>query len=223
MTSFERDGYLHFARALDNHDLTRIEEIAAVGRPGVRLSSTSLKPISDLLDVSGPVGSIVTELIGGAAFPVRAIMFDKSPAANWSLGWHQDRTICVAERIDVEGFGPWTVKQGQLHVQPPQDLLERMITLRIHLDDVPIDNGPLLVIKDTHRLGKLTEDRIADLVAESDVATHLAQRGDVWAYRTPIVHASASAASGYTARRVLQLDYSRESLPGGLRWAFCAW
>jgi ectoine hydroxylase-related dioxygenase (phytanoyl-CoA dioxygenase family) len=222
VTSFEQDGYLHFSRALDEHDLARIEEIAAVEGPGVRLTATSLHPISDLLDARGRVGSIVAELLGNAAFPVRAIMFDKNSAANWSLGWHQDRTICVAERIEVEGFGPWTVKQGQLHTQPPQNLLDRMITVRIHLDDVPAHNGPLLVIKGSHRLGRLTEVKVADLVVERDFTTHLAQRGDIWVYRTPIVHASASAASGHAARRVLQLDYSSDSLPGGLRWAFGA-
>ena len=179
-----------------------------------------LLPISDLLDVGGPVGSIVTETAGRVAFPVRAILFDKSSEANWSLGWHQDRTICVVERIEVEGFGPWTLKQGQPHAQPPQSLLERMVTVRIHLDDVPADNGPLLVIRGSHRLGRLTEDRIAKLVADSDVTTHLARRGDIWVYRTPIVHASASAGNGHPARRVLQLDYSSDSLPGGLRWAF---
>jgi hypothetical protein len=80
----------------------------------------------------------------------------------------------------------------------------------------------LLVIKGSHRLGRLTEVKVADLVVERDFTTHLAQRGDIWVYRTPIVHASASAASGHAARRVLQLDYSSDSLPGGLRWAFGA-
>ena len=65
---------------------------------------------------------------------MRAILFDKTPATNWSLGWHQDRTIAVAKRADVNGFGPWTVKSGLLHVAPPFDILVRMVTLRVHLD-----------------------------------------------------------------------------------------
>jgi ectoine hydroxylase-related dioxygenase (phytanoyl-CoA dioxygenase family) len=218
--AFERDGFSYFPRALDDDDLARVEAAVSLEGPGVRLTSDGLQPISDLLGTSGRVGSIVAELVGQPGFPVRAIMFDKNPATNWSLGWHQDRTICVAERIEVEGFGPWTVKQGQLHVQPPQDLLDRMMTLRIHLDDVPADNGPLLVIRGSHRLGRLTEGRIAELAARSEIAAHLAQRGDIWAYRTPIIHASAAAADQHGARRVLQVDYSSETLPGGLRWGF---
>src|SRR5262245_51026818 len=41
---------------------------------------------------------------------VRALLFNKSPDANWYVTWHQDLTIAVRKRIDVPGFGPWSVK-----------------------------------------------------------------------------------------------------------------
>lgn len=46
----------------------------------------------------------------------------------------------------------------------------------------------------------------------------LAEAGDVWACATPILHASERAASP-VRRRVLQLLYSAEALPGGLAWS----
>jgi hypothetical protein len=72
-------------------------------------------------------------------------MFDKSAKANWALGWHQDRTICVRERHEMPGFGPWTMKSGQHHVAPPAESLAQMVTMRIHLDDIGMDNAPLLI------------------------------------------------------------------------------
>jgi hypothetical protein len=219
--AFERDGFRHFPNALANADLVRLEALWGGSHgPGIRLEADSLASVADLLGDGGTVGSIARQLIGRPAFPVRAILFDKSEVANWALGWHQDRTICVAERREIEGFGPWTVKQGQLHVQPPQPILERMITLRLHLDDVPSDNGPLLVIPGSHLRGRLTEAEIDRLVGKSEPMINLARRGDIWAYRTPIVHSSAAAAEHHGTRRVLQLDYSADELPGGLRWAF---
>lgn len=220
-SSFERDGFCQFPKALAKPELARLEILRGEScRPGVRFTSGDLAPLADLLGDGGPVGSIVHQLLGRPAFAVRAILFDKSEAANWSLGWHQDRTICVVERRQVDGFGPWTIKQGQAHVQPPQWLLDRMVTLRLHLDDVPADNGPLLVIPGSHLAGKLTEAEISRLAEDSEPMAHLARRGDIWAYRTPIVHASAASAAHHGARRVLQLDYAAEQLPGGLRWAF---
>lgn len=66
-----------------------------VGVPG-------LKP---LLDKSGVIGEVAAKRLRGAR-PVRALLFDKTQDMNWALGWHQDRTIAVRERIDVPGYSP---------------------------------------------------------------------------------------------------------------------
>src|SRR5690349_3464988 len=71
----------------------------------------------------------------GSPLPVRAIWFNKSAAANWLVAWHQDLAIAVRERVDVPGFEAWSVKEGVPHVQPPAEVLQRMLTVRIHLDD----------------------------------------------------------------------------------------
>ncbi len=118
-------------------------------RPGVRLDS--LPQLMPLLEASGPIGQIAARILGDGARPVRTILFDKSPATNWRLGWHQDRTIAVRRRHAVPGFGPWTVKAGIAHVAPPFDLLTAMITLRVHLDRVPEGNAPLRIAPGSHR------------------------------------------------------------------------
>ena len=149
--------------------------------------------------------------------PVRALLFDKSPATNWALGWHQDRTICVTARTKVAGFTNWNVKAGLIHVAPPFALLARMLTLRVHLDDVPADNAPLLIAPGSHRAGLVREAEIDGVVGRCGTAICLARRGDAWLYATPILHASAAAATP-RRRRVLQVDYAAEDLPGGLAW-----
>jgi len=185
-------------------------------RPGLRLKGVS--ELDALLDPAGPVSAAIAPFAGQTARPVRAILFDKNPAANWSLAWHQDRTICVCERRDVPGFDPWTVKSGLLHVAPPFDLLEQMVTIRIHLDDVPADNAPLLIAPGSHRFGLVREDAIERVVAACGVHVCTARAGDIWVYATPILHAS-DAASRPRARRVLQVDYAAFDLPGGLEWS----
>lgn len=179
---------------------------------------TRLGSLASYLSVTGVVGRLATSLLGSETRPVRAIAFNKSSDANWSLGWHQDRTINVRQRADVEGYGPWTIKQGSLHVQPPFALVETMITLRIHLDPVTPDNSPLDVALGSHRGGYIAESQVPKVVEASRILACLAQPGDVWAYATPILHASQrSTATG--RRRVLQVDFSAESLPPPLAWA----
>ncbi|WP_423606505.1 phytanoyl-CoA dioxygenase family protein [Sphingomonas sp. MS122] len=185
-------------------------------RPGLRLSG--VPGLAELLGPQGAIGSLVAPLASGPARPVRAILFDKSPSANWSLAWHQDRTICVRERRDLDGFGPWTVKSGLLHVAPPFDLLARMVTIRIHLDDVPAGNAPLLIAPGSHHFGLVREDMIEAVVERCGIHACLARAGDIWVYATPILHASEAAAAP-RRRRVLQVDYAAFDLPGGLSWS----
>jgi len=198
--------------------LPEIEQAIAdqpIDQAGIRL--TGVTALSYLLDASGPIGALVARCLGPSTRPVRLILFDKSAAANWALGWHQDRTIVVRGRADVPGFGPWTMKSGLLHVAPPIDLLERMVTIRVHLDPVPMTNAPLLVAPGSHRLGRVPEAEIGQAVARLGSRACLADAGDIWAYATPILHAS-DAAIDPMRRRVLQVDYAAEDLPGGLEW-----
>jgi len=217
MLTFEHDGAERFPLAAARI-LPHIEAIASRLEPdqaGIRLHG--IDPLPALLAPGGAIGDVAVGAIGPAARPVRAILFDKTATANWSLGWHQDRTIVVCERRDVDGYGPWTVKAGLLHVAPPFDLLAGMVTLRVHLDPVSADNAPLLIAPGSHRAGRVAEEDIDAAVTRCGIATCLAERGDIWLYATPILHASEAAAKP-ERRRVLQVDYAAEDLPGGLEW-----
>lgn len=204
------------AAALDQVEpLRAVLDLLAADQPGIRIQG--LPALGSLLATDGPIGAVAAEFLGRDCRPVRALLFDKTPAANWALGWHQDRTICVKDRKEAAGFGPWTVKAGMLHVAPPFDFLTRMVTLRVHLDDVPATNAPLLIAPGSHRRGRVAVGDIKRIVAECGVEVCLAGAGDVWVYATPILHAS-SRSSALTQRRVLQIDYSADRLPYGLEW-----
>lgn len=215
---FARDGAAHFPDILSMDDLDALRDLAdqAIGaRPGARLRGARV--LDAVLATTGSVGVLAARLTSPAARPVRAVMFDKTPEANWAVAWHQDRTLPVANRVEVEGFGPWSTKDGLLHVAPPFEILARMITLRVHLDSVDGDNAPLRVALGSHRLGRVPAEDAAARAAEYPVITSLAEAGDIWAYATPILHAS-DRADPPRRRRVLQVDYADFDLPGGLAW-----
>ena len=185
-------------------------------RPGIRLHA--LPGLAALLAPGRPIGALAAAQIGPTARAVRAILFDKTPGTNWALGWHQDRTIAVQQRHDLPGWGRWSIKAGMQHVEPPFAVIERMVTLRIHLDPVPADNAPLLIAPGSHRLGRVPEGEVDAVVAGCGSVACLAERGDMWVYATPILHASA-AARGHAHRRVLQVDYAAGALDAPLLWA----
>lgn len=211
----------HGAARHDRAALRLMEELEGVlracprDRAGVRLHDVA--GLARLLTTDSAIGSVAAGYLGPRAQLVRAILFDKSLGANWAIGWHQDRTIAVRERVDLPGYGPWSTKARVQHVEPPFAVIEAMVTLRVHLDDVPADNAPLLIAPGSHRLGRIPEPEIAATVQRCGTVACLARRGDIWAYATPILHASA-ASSGHAHRRVLQVDYAATALPDPLRW-----
>jgi Phytanoyl-CoA dioxygenase (PhyH) len=213
---FDRDGAARVPSAINPDDWITFLEPCAAAVAGVRLRG--MPELRERLGLGSKPFELVKLWLGAQALPVRAILFNKTTDNNWPLGWHQDRTIAVAERHDVDGFGPWTTKQGILHVEPPFAIIEKMMTLRIHLDDVDADNAPLHVALGSHRLGRIPERDYESIVDECEVLTCHAGAGDIWVYSTPILHAS-EAARRPRQRRVLQVDYSSEALPPPLRWA----
>jgi phytanoyl-CoA dioxygenase PhyH len=216
--TLRRGGAQRFAAALDCDALKAVETAVShvpPGKAGARLRGVSA--LDPYLTIDGTIGAIAGSVLGPGAKPVRAVLFDKTPLTNWKLGWHQDRTIAVQHRAEVEGYGPWSMKSGLQHVAPPFGLLAEMVTLRVHLDRVGPDNAPLLIAPGSHRRGRVAEADIRDVVEQCGIFVCLAERGDVWLYATPILHASDAAASP-TRRRVLQIDYSARDLPAGLDW-----
>jgi hypothetical protein len=163
--------------------------------------------------------SLTTQHLGRSYYAVRAILFDKRRDANWALGWHQDRTIAVANKLPVDGYKNWNLKDGVVHCEPPPEILERMVTARIHLDGVDASNGPLEILYGAPVDGILSVSEIANLADKRTVLTCNAAPGDVWLYPTLVVHRSGTSTSE-GPRRVLQVDLSPDvELPGGVRWA----
>lgn len=146
---------------------------------------------------------------------VRALFFDKPPDRTWSLAWHKDVTIAVRDNARPSAsFSKPTHKAGVPHVEAPLELLESMLTLRIHLDDVTDENGPLRVIPASHRSGKSMGD--AGALPESI----LVHRGDVLAMRPLLSHSSPNShALSRRHRRILHLEFAGwATLPDGFAW-----
>ena len=167
---------------------------------------------------SAPLIDLAQSLLGPNARPVKGILFDKTSAANWKVPWHQDLTIAVTERREVDGFGPWTEKAGLPHVQPSLAVLKELLAFRIHLDDCGEDNGALKVLPRTHCFGRLSSNKqISDLRREIQEVTCSAKAGDVLLMRPLLLHSSAPATQP-SRRRVIHLEYSADDLPGSLEW-----
>ncbi len=156
---------------------------------------------------------LLTSVLGNRFGLVRGLFFDKSPESNWSLPWHQDLTIAVQDNsLPTTRFRNPTRKAGVPHVEAPRDILEQMLTLRIHLDDVTLDNGPLRVLPGSHK---------ADTSRDEDRdTTILGRAGDILAMRPLLYHCSSSSSfANHLHRRIIHLEFAGcRDLPDGYAW-----
>jgi ectoine hydroxylase-related dioxygenase (phytanoyl-CoA dioxygenase family) len=159
MTEVDTHGFVAVPRLLTPAEVAKLHESLGDSQRAGRREVLRLPAIFQLA-TSAAVRSMVAAYTAGAPFAVRAIYFDKSPAVNWLVAWHQDLTIAVQAKRDAPGFGPWSTKAGVPHVQPPIEVLERMLTVRLHLDDADESNGALGVIPGSHLHGRLSASEI---------------------------------------------------------------
>lgn len=137
---------------------------------------------------------------------VRSLLFDKTPQENWPVAWHQDLTIATSSEIPCEGYGPWTVKDGVTHAHAPTELLQQMMTARIHLDPTHAENGALMIARASHLLGKIPAASIPELISES-AFTCICEPGDVLLMSPLLLHSSHRSTKP-NRRRILHFEYA---------------
>ncbi|HET6932621.1 MAG TPA: phytanoyl-CoA dioxygenase family protein [Candidatus Acidoferrum sp.] len=194
-----------------------LEELSGAGLPrsraGIRhlMGIPGVSRIAHAENVLGPVRAI----LGERAVPFRATLFDKSPTSNWLVMWHQDTALPLLNKKESEGWGPWSVKDGVTYAHAPAKALERVLAVRLHLDDSKLENGPLRILPGTHNTGVLTDEEIHDLSDQVQAVECPVSAGGAIVMRPLVVHASSKSISD-EPRRVIHIEYAaqREILPG---------
>lgn len=159
---------------------------------------------------------LISPLLGPTPVINQCTYFEKSPDQNWLVAQHQDVSIAVKPNIAATQLGI-SLKEGLSFVQPPVEILEQLVALRLHLDDCTPNNGPLKVVPSSHQQGRLTDPMITKLRNHSGEITCLVPKGGVLALRPLLLHASSRMMLPQR-RRVLHFLCGPRQLPNGLVW-----
>lgn len=160
--------------------------------------------------------NIIESNFGKGYFITKSIYFDKPEKSNWFVAYHQDLTISVNKKVEIENFENWTIKQNQFAVQPPKEILEDNFTIRIHIDKTTKDNGALKVINNSHSKGIL---RIENLNFKHEKETVCeVEKGGIMIMKPLLFHASNKTTNN-ERRRVIHIEFSKQNLSEGLEWS----
>lgn len=148
-------------------------------------------------------------------FLSKAIYFNKLNKSNWFVSYHQDLSISVKNKTENQGYCNWTNKKGQLGVIPPLDILENIVTFRIHLDKTDENNGVLKVISKTHKKGVIRVDASFKASNEGKEVTCQVDKGGVMLMKPLLLHSSQKSVSE-NDRRVIHLEFCSKEIP--MKW-----
>lgn len=160
--------------------------------------------------------NIIESNFGKGYFITKSIYFDKPEKSNWFVAYHQDLTISVNKKIEVQNFENWTVKQNQFAVQPPKEILEDNFTIRIHIDKTTKENGALKVINNSHSKGIMRIEKL-DFEKETETVCEV-EKGGIMIMKPLLFHASNKTTNN-ERRRVIHIEFSKQQLPAGLDWS----
>ncbi len=202
-------------KLIDETDQSNISFRNAGGLFAIRRFLYQIPKAKDIL-FNSKLKQLIANTFGNEFFIMKAIYFDKPEQSNWFVSRHQDLTIAVKNKVDVNGYGSWTKKEQNYAVQPPANILKDNFTIRIHLDNTDENNGALRVIPGSHLLGIYRPETINQETVIEKIAK--VKQGGMMMMRPLLMHASSRTTSN-SRRRVIHLEFSRSVLPNGLEWA----
>lgn len=226
LDQFEKNGFQVIDSIYNNDEIAELQNViekadttADTFRKSANLFAIRqfLKEIPEAIPVifNSKLNAIIN-VLGNKCFSVKSIYFDKPGESNWFVAYHQDLTISVNNKTDIEGFGPWTVKQNQFAVQPPIDILENIFTIRIHLDDTNEYNGALKVVPKSHKK-QIYRPETIDWSTETEVSCNV-PKGGIMLMKPLLLHSSGRTVNN-SRRRVIHVEFSNIELPESLEWS----
>jgi ectoine hydroxylase-related dioxygenase (phytanoyl-CoA dioxygenase family) len=208
----EENGYTILPAVLGQKEAAALEDAVAA----VQVSSAGTRNLL-MHSWCRAVSTRLRSALSLSGVAVQCTLFDKTPIRNWLVPLHQDLSIPVAERVEHPELRAWSVKEGQHFVQPPAELLEQLLAVRLHLDGCVQNNGPLRVVPGSHRNGRLDSAAARRLRDQLGEVSCPVEKGGVLLLRPLLLHASSKASSpGH--RRVLHFLFGPASIGYGLRW-----
>ena len=195
--------------------LSQLSEKQFAGRFGVREFLVKCPEIQTQI-FNKKLQALIKEIAPDCTKSIKSIYFDKPPSSNWIVNWHQDLTINLTNRTEVDNYKNWRKTKERIIVQPNRELLESIFTIRIHLDDCSAQNGALRVIEASHLNGTINITKWLKKKSGKKVICEV-NKGGVLIMKPLILHASKRTENQMN-RRVIHIEFTDKEIPQALNW-----
>ena len=199
---FQKKGWMRLPFQFDAVELQALSTLNPhIGR-GQRLTN-----MSDMAAKLPSGFKVALSEFGFDPTPLRAVGFNKSIKSNWSLPWHQDRVIAIAEKTANPNFKNWSRKSGIWHCEPKPAILAQMAFAYIAFDDIDAGMGGLELAEGTHKFGTICSNNIDSYIEGTKTVCPNIQAGEVLIISAMTLHRSTPMKMSGT-RRTLRIDFA---------------
>jgi hypothetical protein len=172
------------------------------GARSLLVARPQLRHVFAELDLDG----IAARALGVPAFSIDAQFFDKNSGANWTVPAHQDIVVPVPSNASPACVRNIRTRHGTTYGEPPVQVLEELVAVRVHFDDSDVNSGGLSIAPGSHARGRLSDGELRQFPSET-FRPYDCRAGDVLVMKPLVVHRSPRAASP-VRRRVLHVLYA---------------
>ncbi len=222
--NFDEQGYAVFDGVVGKEALIELEERVAELQYALRIKDSSGKALTqagtrNLLRkdwvralaayISGDLR--IAQFLPQSLICLQCNYFFKTVDVNWHVALHQDLSVPVESQFASKGWGGWSLKEGELFVQPPKEIIKELVIARLHIENTCATNGALEVVPGSHKASVSSKERVLVPV----------EAGGVMLMRPLLMHGSRKIRSG--TRNVLHFVFAPRDLNIPGQWPQGAW
>ena len=207
--TFDSDGYVIVENLLSDLQVAELQselEALSIQSAGTR-NILEMKWCQGIVDAS-VCHPEICDLLPQDPVAIQCIYFEKSEPRNWLVPLHRDSMFPIDKKIDNQRWDSLSEKEGKQYGRPSNEILDKLVAVRIHLEANDAENGPLQVVPGSHKTDQDDGERVTCFVPQ----------GGALVLRPQLLHASSKVRKGI--RRVLHLVFGPAFLPDGDKWAY---
>lgn len=222
----ETNGYSVSNGIYSNHEISKMVECIEeyLEKEHTNTSSNSLFSIRQLfiqiprlkeLVINDNFKALVRSVANQHCFITKAIFFSKPSDYNWFVSYHQDLSVNLNRQVTSKNYSKWIKRNGWYSAIPPEEVLKRTTTFRIHLDECNEASGALKVLVGTHKKGVQRIKSLDRSKIEETVCS--VKQGDLMIMKPLLFHASDKTTVP-NKRRIIHIELCSKHLPDNLEW-----
>ncbi len=154
----------------------------------------------------------VIESLGRDYSLMRSTFYDNRISKPESIVWQQRNRISLREKTETKGYSDWKSEDGGFSAVLPDQILQDLVVVRIHIDDSDENNGGLKIFKGSH--SQILDEAAIKVISENGLPSNCEILSGGIQIIKPLLLQSEFERKTSKKNRIVELVFSSIDFPG---------